>query len=64
MASFCGLVPAEHPRFTILVVLDSPQGGGYYGGEVAAPVFSEIAKNALVYDGTPKELPAPVSTAR
>jgi cell division protein FtsI/penicillin-binding protein 2 len=63
MASFCGLVPADRPRFTILVVLDSPQGE-YYGGEVAAPVFAEIARNVLVYDGTPKQSPAPAGMAR
>jgi stage V sporulation protein D (sporulation-specific penicillin-binding protein) len=45
------------------VVLDSPQGA-YYGGEVAAPVFAEIARNVLVYDGTPKGAPPADVTAR
>ena len=46
------------PRFTILVVLDRPQGS-IYGGEVAAPVFAEIASRALTYRGTPKDRPWP-----
>ena len=54
MASFSGLVPSLNPRFTILVVLDQPQGR-FYGGEVAAPVFSEIASWVVAYHGTPKE---------
>jgi len=46
VASFVGFVPAEDPKLVILVVLyDVPPG--HFGGLVAAPVFSEIASNAL-----------------
>jgi cell division protein FtsI (penicillin-binding protein 3) len=46
IASFVGFVPAEDPKFVILVVLyDVPTG--HFGGMVAAPVFSAIAANAL-----------------
>ena len=45
MASFIGFAPAEHPRFATLVVLD--ENNLSYGGEVAAPVFSEISQFAL-----------------
>jgi cell division protein FtsI (penicillin-binding protein 3) len=46
VASFVGFVPAEDPKLVILVVLyDVPRG--HFGGLVAAPVFSEIASNAL-----------------
>jgi len=45
MASFIGYAPAEHPRFATLVVLD--ENNLSYGGEVAAPVFSEITQFAL-----------------
>ena len=48
MASFLGIVPADDPQLAVLVVLDEPQGA-YYGGEVAAPVFREIAAQALWY---------------
>jgi cell division protein FtsI (penicillin-binding protein 3) len=46
-AVFAGLVPATAPRLVIVVVVDEPQGGVYYGGDVAAPVFSAIASGAL-----------------
>jgi cell division protein FtsI (penicillin-binding protein 3) len=45
-ASFVGIVPAEHPRFVILVGLESPRGGAS-GGTAAAPVFARIAARAL-----------------
>ena len=38
-ASFVGFVPSRDPAFSILVVIDSPKGKGYYGGAVAAPIF-------------------------
>jgi cell division protein FtsI (penicillin-binding protein 3) len=47
-ASFVGFVPAEHPRLTIVVVIDEPKTNSY-GGIVAAPAFSEIALQTLCY---------------
>jgi cell division protein FtsI/penicillin-binding protein 2 len=49
LASFVGFVPAEKPAISIVVVIDDPQTGLHYGGLVAAPVFHEIAKQALLY---------------
>ncbi|MGE0679768.1 MAG: penicillin-binding transpeptidase domain-containing protein [Candidatus Binatia bacterium] len=54
IASFVGIVPAEQPRFVILVAIDEPKTA-VYGGEVAAPVFQAIARQALLrigIDGT------------
>ncbi len=48
IGSFVGFVPAEHPRLTILVVIDEPKTSSY-GGVVAAPAFSEIALQTLCY---------------
>ena len=48
VASFLGIVPVEDPRLLVLVVLDEPQGM-YFGGAVAAPVFREVASQALWY---------------
>ena len=48
IASFVGVVENERPLFSIIVVIDDPKGH-YYGGQVAAPVFREIAKNILRY---------------
>ena len=41
--SFVGYFPADHPRYSIIVVINNPSRGKYYGGAVAAPVFKEIA---------------------
>jgi cell division protein FtsI/penicillin-binding protein 2 len=46
VASFAGFVPATTPRFAIIVVLDYPKGA-HQGGQVAAPVFNQIAQAAL-----------------
>ena len=48
VASFCGFVPADRPKFVLLVTCDEPQGG-YYGGAVAGPTFSAIAERTLKY---------------
>ena len=50
-ASFVGFVPADKPALSIIVVIDDPKGTEYYGGEVAAPVFREIAKRCLLQLG-------------
>jgi cell division protein FtsI (penicillin-binding protein 3) len=47
MAVFGGLVPASNPRLAAIVVIDEPTGGAYYGGEVAAPVYSAVMSGAL-----------------
>jgi cell division protein FtsI (penicillin-binding protein 3) len=47
MAVFGGLVPASNPRLAAVVLIDEPTGGAYYGGEVAAPVFSAVMSGAL-----------------
>ncbi|HUO83952.1 MAG TPA: penicillin-binding transpeptidase domain-containing protein, partial [Thermoanaerobaculia bacterium] len=57
VASFGGYVPADRPRLVILVVIDEPRGG-QYGGTVAAPVFREIAEQALRYLRVPPSSPA------
>lgn len=47
LSSFVGMVPAEKPRFVIYIAVDEPQGKKYYGSEVAAPAFSEMARFML-----------------
>ena len=47
IASFVGFAPASNPRLVIAVMLDEPGGKSYYGGEVAAPVFSNVMAGAL-----------------
>ncbi|NDP40380.1 MAG: penicillin-binding protein 2 [Rhodoferax sp.] len=44
---FVGMAPIEKPRIIIGVMIDEPGGGQYFGGAVAAPVFSEVAQQTL-----------------
>lgn len=65
-ASFVGFVPSRKPALTIVVVIDSPHGRGYYGGTVAGPVFQRIAEASLRHLGIGPTLnaPPPVLVAR
>jgi cell division protein FtsI (penicillin-binding protein 3) len=47
VSSFVGFAPASEPRIIIAVMIDEPSNGVHYGGDVAAPVFSAVAANAL-----------------
>lgn len=44
---FAGMAPAKQPRIVVVVVIDQPTRGGYYGGDVAAPIFSRITDGTL-----------------
>ncbi len=59
IASFAGFVPSRNPRFSLLVILDSPRGG-HYGSQVAGPLFAEIARDLLALEGVPPDLPMPL----
>ena len=56
-ASFAGYLPASSPRWTILVVLHEPKGA-YYGGLVAAPLFSRLGSRLLTLEGVTPDHPA------
>jgi cell division protein FtsI (penicillin-binding protein 3) len=56
VASFVGFLPASNPRLVILVAVDEPKGA-IWGGSVAAPVFSQIARFALQYLEVPPDAP-------
>jgi len=47
LALFAGLAPASDPRLAMVVIIDEPRGEEYYGGAVAAPVFSRVMAGAL-----------------
>jgi len=47
MAVFAGMAPASDPRLVMVVMIDEPSAGHYYGGQVAAPVFSKVMAGAL-----------------
>ena len=44
---FVGMAPIEAPRIVVAVMIDEPSNGKYYGGDVAAPVFSEAVQQTL-----------------
>jgi len=58
VASFAGWAPRSRPLFVGAVVVDAPHGG-YHGGEVAAPVFGEIARRVLLARGVRPERDRP-----
>ncbi|WP_415893572.1 peptidoglycan D,D-transpeptidase FtsI family protein [Neptuniibacter sp. PT8_73] len=47
ISTFAGLAPVSDPRLVTVVMIDNPKGQEYYGGEVAAPVFSRAVGGAL-----------------
>jgi hypothetical protein len=54
-ASFGGFGPLRDPRLVGYVVLDTPRGGYFYGGQVAAPVFERIVADAFAYLRVPPD---------
>ena len=57
ISSFVGLAPASDPRLVVAVMIDEPNGKEYYGGLVAAPVFSRIMAGALRFMALPPDAP-------
>jgi len=55
IASFAGFAPVNNPAISVAVVIDSPKGE-YYGAEVSAPVFAEVAQQVLEYLGVPHDI--------
>lgn len=57
---FAGFAPANDPRLVIVVMIDEPKSGQYYGGQVAAPVFSRVMFGALRLLNVPQQSLQPV----
>ncbi len=57
VSSFVGFAPASDPRLIIAVMIDEPSNGQYYGGAVAAPVFSNVMGGALRMLSVPLDAP-------
>lgn len=57
VGSFVGLAPASNPRLIMAVMIDEPTTGKYYGGTVAAPVFSAVMSDALRMLAVPQDAP-------
>ena len=57
VASFVGFAPVSNPRLVVAVMIDEPGNGQYYGGQVAAPVFSKVTGAALRALNVPNDAP-------
>ena len=53
---FVGMAPIARPRIVVAVMIDEPSAGKYFGGDVAAPVFSEVVQQTLRMMGEPPDL--------
>ncbi len=53
---FVGMAPIEKPRIVVAVMLDEPSNGKYFGGDVAAPVFSQTVQQTLRLLGVPPDM--------
>lgn len=47
LSIFAGMAPADEPELVMVVMIDEPRNGEYFGGEVAAPVFSQVMSGAM-----------------
>lgn len=56
-ATFAGMIPAENPRLVAVVTVDDPRGEKYFGGEIAAPVFSRVMQSAVRLMSIPPDRP-------
>ena len=57
VGSFVGMAPASNPRFITAVMIDEPSDGQYFGGTVAAPVFSSVMTGILRMFAVPQDAP-------
>lgn len=57
VGSFVGMAPASNPKLIMAVMIDEPTTGEYYGGTVAAPVFSAVMADALRMLSVPQDAP-------
>jgi cell division protein FtsI (penicillin-binding protein 3) len=57
VSSFVGFAPASDPRLIVAVMIDDPRNGQYYGGLVAAPVFSLVTSGSLRLLAVPPDAP-------
>jgi cell division protein FtsI (penicillin-binding protein 3) len=55
-AWFVGMAPISQPRIVVAVLVDEPNAGKYYGGDVAAPVFAEVVQQTLRMMSVPPDL--------
>jgi len=57
VGTFAGFAPVSNPRFAMVVIINEPQAGAYYGGMVAGPTFAEVMSGALQLYNVPPDAP-------
>ncbi len=57
VGTFAGFAPVSNPRFAMVVIINEPQAGAYYGGMVAGPTFAEVMGGALQLYNVPPDAP-------
>ena len=57
LSVFAGFVPVNNPRLVMVILVDEPSAGIYYGGAVAAPVFSKVMTGAMRLLNVPPDRP-------
>jgi cell division protein FtsI (penicillin-binding protein 3) len=62
-AVFAGIAPVSRPRISVVVIIDEPRAGTYYGGDVAAPVFARIVEGAMRILAVPPDRMTPARGA-
>lgn len=62
-AVFAGVAPVSRPRLAVVVIVDEPRAGAYYGGDVAAPVFARVVEGAMRILAIAPDRLAPAGTA-
>ena len=55
LSSFCGLAPIDDPKIAVLILVDEPRAGEYYGAPVAGPAWQELTAATLHYLGIPAD---------
>ncbi len=64
VAIFAGVAPLTNPKLAIVVMVDNPKGDEYYGGDLAAPIFSNIMERSLRWlDVSPDKIELPMMIA-
>jgi cell division protein FtsI/penicillin-binding protein 2 len=63
VSSFIGFLPVEDPAFVALVMVDAPQTKHYYGAEVSAPVFADMARQIAQILNIPEDQPETAAPA-
>lgn len=51
IASYLGFAPADNPKVIAIAIIEEPSAGGFYGGQIAAPVIRQLFENILPYMG-------------